>query len=404
MLSVKSLKGFQYHAFTAFVHVVMPRPTWGSRTFATSGSSIDSSLLKIQRATALKPKPVFDNSLPFGKFFTDHMLEIEWDEKDGFSAPQIVPHHPLSIDAAAPCLHYGVQCFEGMKAYKDKSGVVRLFRPDKNMKRLNDSCQRLSMPMFDGNQFIECLKQFLKVDRDWIPDKDGFSLYIRPTVIATSSSLGVHPAHHALFYVIACPVGPYFKDGFAPVKVLAESKFKRAWPGGTGCNKVGGNYAPGLLPQKMAAQQGYSQVLWLFGEEDYVTEVGSMNFFVFWKRADGKRELITAPLDGTILPGVTRDSILELTREWREFEVSEKTFTMADLINAANEGRVIEIFGAGTAAIVSPINGISYMGKEYAIPCGKDGRAGELSTRLFHELCDIQYGRKQFRDWSVAIH
>ena len=168
--------------------------------------------------------------------------------------------------------------------------------------------------------------------------------------------------------------------------------------------QVGGNYAPGLLPQKMAAQQGYSQVLWLFGEEDYVTEVGSMNFFVFWKRADGKQELITAPLDGTILPGVTRDSILELTREWREFEVSEKTFTMADLINAAKEGRVIEIFGAGTAAIVSPINGISYMGKEYAIPCGKDGRAGELSTRLFHELCDIQYGRKQFRDWSVAIH
>eukprot|EP00291_Cryptomonas_curvata_P012767 CAMPEP_0172190546 /NCGR_PEP_ID=MMETSP1050-20130122/23177_1 /TAXON_ID=233186 /ORGANISM="Cryptomonas curvata, Strain CCAP979/52" /LENGTH=275 /DNA_ID=CAMNT_0012865439 /DNA_START=152 /DNA_END=976 /DNA_ORIENTATION=+ len=272
-----------------------------------------------------------DNTLPFGKFFTDHMLEIEWDSEKGFGVPTISPHHNLSLDPAIPALHYAVQCFEGMKAYKDSAGNIRLFRPDLNMRRFNDSCTRLSLPAFDGADMLECLKALLRLDRDWVPDRDGFSLYLRPTCIATSHTLGVQPPTRALLYAIACPVGPYFANGFAPIRVLAESAYCRAWPGGTGANKVGSNYALGLLPQRLASAQGYSQVLWLSGEDEAVTEVGAMNIFFLWKTPDGVVELITAPLDGIILPGVTRASILELARAWGEFRVTERRYTMAEV-------------------------------------------------------------------------
>lgn len=369
----------------------------------TSLANLDVGKLQIKQSTAKKTIPTFDANLPFGKHFSDHMFEVEWNNAEGFAPPRIVPFHKLELDPASPCLHYGVQCFEGMKAYKDSDGKIRLFRPDMNMKRWFASCTRLALPTFDQEQMIGCIKELLKVDANWVPEQDGFSYYLRPTAIATSSTLGVVPPSEALFFVIGCPVGPYFKDGFAPVKILAESKFKRAWPGGTGNAKVGGNYAPGLLPQRLAQEKGYSQVLWLFGEEDYITEVGAMNIMVFWENAQGKKELVTAPLDGTILPGVTRDSILELTRAWGEFDVTERAFTMGEVVKAAEDGRLIEVFGAGTAAIVAPINGIAYQGKELAVPCGKDGKAGDLAARLYHDLCDIQYGRKQFSNWSVRV-
>ena len=283
--------------------VAAPGGALQGRSFA-SVAPIKANSMVITRAATLKPKPTFDISLPFGTKFSDHMLEVDWDIKTGFGAPRIVPYHALAIDPSSPCLHYGVQCFEGMKAYKDEKGRVRLFRPDMNMKRFKTSCQRLSLPTFDESQMLECLKKLIQEDKDWVPQETGYSLYIRPTAIATSETLGVSPPHHALFYVITCPVGPYFKAGFAPVKILAEDSFRRAWPGGVGNYKVGGNYAPGLLPQKLAADKGYSQILWLFGEEQYITEVGSMNLFVFWENSAGKQELITAPLDGTILPGL----------------------------------------------------------------------------------------------------
>jgi len=372
-----------------------------SRAFSRP-ARINVDALRVTPAATPKPKPPFDSSLPFGTNFSDHMLEIEWDADAGFGEPRIVPYHALAIDPASPCLHYGVQCFEGMKAYKDEKGAVRLFRPDMNMKRFKTSCERLSLPLFDEAQMLACLKKLLALDKDWVPSEPGYSLYIRPTALATSSTLGVTPPHHALFYVITCPVGPYFKAGFAPVKILAEDSYRRAWPGGTGCFKVGGNYAPGLLPQREAAEKGYSQVLWLFGEEQYITEVGSMNLFVFWKNSQGQDELITAPLDGTILPGVTRDSILQLAHNWGEFEVAERAYTMAELTAAIAEGRLYEAFGAGTAAIVAPINAIGYKGSELAVPCGADGKAGEVAKRLYHELADIQYGRKAFGDWSVV--
>jgi branched-chain amino acid aminotransferase len=373
------------------------------RSFSSSVLPIKVNSMSITRAATPKPKPTFDISLPFGTKFSDHMLEIDWDIKTGFGAPRIVPYHALAIDPSSPCLHYGVQCFEGMKAYKDEKGRVRLFRPDMNMKRFKTSCQRLSLPTFDESQMLECLKKLIQEDKDWVPQETGYSLYIRPTAIATSETLGVSPPHHALFYVITCPVGPYFKAGFAPVKILAEDSFRRAWPGGVGNYKVGGNYAPGLLPQKLAADKGYSQILWLFGEEQYITEVGSMNLFVFWKNSAGKQELITAPLDGTILPGVTRDSILRLARSWGEFEVSERPYTMKELADAIAQGRLLEAFGAGTAATVAPIDVIAYKGSELKVPCGTDGKAGDVAKRLYKDLADIQYGRKAFEDWSVVI-
>jgi len=376
-----------------------------SRSYAASfsSSSIDPSALTIKKTAAPKLKPANDHSLVFGAQFADHMLEVDWKRDKGFGPPRIVPHHKLEIDPAAPALHYSVQAFEGMKAYKDSQGKIRLFRPDKNMQRFNDSCERLAVTSLDREGLLKCIKELLKVDSDWVPEKEGYSLYLRPTMIATDPALGVHPSTEALIYCITSPVGPYFKDGFKPVKILAETTFKRAWPGGTGCNKVGGNYAPGLLPQQMANKAGYSQVLWLFGEDDYVTEVGSMNIFFLWETPSGKIELVTAPLDGTILPGVTRDSILELAREWGEFEVTERPFTMPEVAAAWKEGRLREAFGAGTAAVIAPINGIAYKGEEMNISCGEDGNAGPLAARLYKEITDIQAGKKSFRDWSVLI-
>jgi branched-chain amino acid aminotransferase len=254
------------------------------------------------------------------------------------------------------------------------------------------------MPTFNGDKFLEYIKQLLLLDKDWIPDKKGYSLYIRPTMIATEPVLGVHPAEEVLLYVITCPVGPYYPTGFKPVALYADSKAVRAWPGGTGGYKIGANYAPGIAPALEAAAKGYQQILWL--HEDKITEVGTMNLFCLWINKEGKKELITAPLDGQILPGVTRKSILELTREWNQFLVSEKEWDMKSLIQALKEGRVIEMFGAGTAAIVSPVYKIFYQGKDHSVPC-KDN-AGELTSKLMESLLSIQYGETN-SPWSVIV-
>jgi len=283
---------------------------------------------------------------------------------------------------------------------------VRLFRPDMNMKRLNTSCERLFLPNFDGDQLVECIKELIRIDRDWMPEGEGYSLYIRPTAISTHPFLGVAQAQAAKIFVILSPVGPYYPEGFAPVRLYADNDNRRAWPGGIGYTKSGGNYAPTIGPQTAAAKKGYSQVLWLFGEDDEITEVGTMNMFCYWVNEDGEKELVTAPLDdGTILPGVTRNSILALAREWGEFKVSERTFTMPQLAKALDEGRVIECFGAGTAAVVSPIEQIGYMGKDYAVPLdpSKPGHpAGALTQRVWDSIVAIQYGQVEHQ-WSVKI-
>ncbi|KAJ3105572.1 hypothetical protein HDU97_007914 [Phlyctochytrium planicorne] len=347
-----------------------------------------------------------NKDLVFGQTFSDHMLSVEWQATKGWSAPQIHPYGNLSLAPSATVLHYGLECFEGMKAYKDKEGKIRLFRPDMNMARLLRSCKRLTLPAFDTEQFLECIKELLKVDQRWIPNERGYSLYIRPTAIATQESLGVGPSSKSLMFVITCPVGPYYKTGFNAVSLSATSHYVRAWPGGTGDAKVGGNYAPGIRPQIEVAKEGYQQNLWLFGEEDFLTEVGTMNLFVLWKLPNGQTELVTPTLDGTILPGVTRDSVLSLAKSWGEYKVSERPIRMSEVTKAIEEGRLVEMFGSGTAAIVSPIKNINYKGKDWAIPLDpkdKNAQAGPFTKKLAETIMGIQYGEIPHK-WSVVVN
>eukprot|EP01086_Lenisia_limosa_P003820 TRINITY_DN1853_c0_g1_i2.p1 TRINITY_DN1853_c0_g1~~TRINITY_DN1853_c0_g1_i2.p1 ORF type:complete len:405 (-),score=164.19 TRINITY_DN1853_c0_g1_i2:52-1086(-) len=342
---------------------------------------------------------------------SDHMLEVDWTKENGWTAPEIKPFQNLSLNPASMCLHYGLECFEGLKAYIDPEGHARLFRPDRNMARMNTSLARMGLPEFDAEEFIKCMKDLVVLDKKWIPNKDGYSLYLRPTGLGTQSTLGVGCSEAMKLFVITSPVGPYFKDGFKAVSLLASTTYARAWPGGTGCYKLGGNYAMTIMPQVEANQQGFAQILWLQGEEHNVTEVGTMNMMVYWINKEGEKELITAPLDGIILPGVTRDSVLQMTRKWGDFKVTEKVFTMKDLAEAIEEGRVIEAFGCGTACIVTPIKNINYQGVDYAVPLNPkkpESQAGELTERLLNAIQDVQYGREQFVgddgvEWSVKL-
>eukprot|EP00560_Eucampia_antarctica_P006374 CAMPEP_0197826466 /NCGR_PEP_ID=MMETSP1437-20131217/3425_1 /TAXON_ID=49252 ORGANISM="Eucampia antarctica, Strain CCMP1452" /NCGR_SAMPLE_ID=MMETSP1437 /ASSEMBLY_ACC=CAM_ASM_001096 /LENGTH=333 /DNA_ID=CAMNT_0043426925 /DNA_START=225 /DNA_END=1223 /DNA_ORIENTATION=- len=325
---------------------------------------------------------------------SDHMLMVEWKKGSNWDAPRIVPYQDLKISPAASALHYGMECFEGMKAYKSLSAdkSLRLFRPDCNMERLAGSMDRLDMPGtdFDANELIKCIKELVKLDRDWIPYGDGYSLYIRPTVISTHPYLGITPPDSILLYIITCPVGPYFKTGLKPVRLTTETPYVRAWPGGTGNSKIGGNYGPTMRAGDDAVKQGYQQVLWLFGKEKYITEVGAMNVFFFLKNAEtGKNELVTPPLSrGDILPGVTRRSILDLAKTWEDCDISERDISMIEVRDAAREGRLIESFGAGTAAIVTPISCIKFEGEDIEIPA-----AGDLTKKVLNELTGIQYGK-----------
>ncbi|KAI9099893.1 aminotransferase [Phlyctochytrium arcticum] len=345
------------------------------------------------------------NELLFGQTFSDHMLTIEWEQKAGWRQPEIKPYGKISLEPSAVVFHYALECFEGMKAYKDKAGKIRMFRPEMNMARFSRSCDRLTLPTFDQAELLECIKELLRVDQKWIPSERGYSLYLRPTCIATQESLGVGPSNRALVFVIASPVGPYYKTGFNAVSLCATKQYVRAWPGGTGDAKVGGNYAPGIRPQIEVAKNGYQQNLWLFGPEEYITEVGTMNFFMVWTNEKGQKELLTPPLDGTILPGVTRDSIISLAKEWNEFDVVERSITMTDVAKAIKEKRVHEMFGSGTAAIVSPIKMIHFNGQDYHIPLDpskKDSQAGPITKRMADTIMGIQYGEIE-HPWSVVI-
>jgi len=366
--------------------------------FSTTHTTLFNAPIKIQKTRNPKLRTPY-SKLEFGKEFTDHWLRVEWKKEEGWSTPKITPYSKLCLDPSALVFHYSLECFEGMKAYKDSKGQIRLFRPEENMKRMNTSAQRLQMPNFPEDKFLDSIKELIKLDKDWIPSEKGYSLYIRPTMIATEAMLGVHPPGEVLLYVIMSPVGPYYPTGFKPVALYADSPEVRSWPGGTGCYKIGANYAPGILPALQAAQKGYQQILWL--QDKKVTEVGTMNLFCFWKNKQGKKELITAPLDGQILPGVTRKSILELCKEWNEFTVTEAEWTIDTLVEALQEGRVLEMFGSGTAAIVCPVNKIFYDGKDYAVPCAKNV-AGELTTRLMNTILSIQYGEHP-SPWSVVV-
>jgi len=347
----------------------------------------------------LQPKvKVPKETLIFGKETSDHMLCILWDKEKGWDKPHIKPYGSIEIDPAASVLHYALACFEGMKAYKDQQGRIRLFRPMENMHRLQTSCASLQFPSFDEEQLLSLIKELLKIDRDWIPEGDGYSLYIRPNVFSTTPVLGVAPATHVLLNVIMSPVGPYFKEGFKPVKLFADTTHVRSWPGGSGAFKLASNYAPTIQPQTLAAQKGYNQIMWLL--EGKITEVGTMNLLCLWRNDKGELELITAPLDGCILPGVTRLSILQLCREWNEFRVTEKDWTIQELIIALKENRVVELFGAGTAAVVSPVKGFEYDGLYYDVPCVEN--SSSLFKRLWEHMNGIFYGKIP-SPWSVIV-
>ncbi|KAJ2139811.1 branched-chain-amino-acid transaminase bat2 [Coemansia sp. RSA 520] len=363
--------------------------------------TIDAS--KLTKTLTTAPKELLDpKTLNFGKNFTDHMLCIKFTEENGWEAPEIKPYGPLQIDPAAFVLNYSVETFEGMKAYKASDGTINLFRPTKNMERLATSSQRIMLPEFNQEQFLQCIKELVKTDERFIPDQHGYSLYIRPNFIGTEPNLNLQYSREALLYVYLSPVGPYFPR---TVKLYANTEEVRAWPGGVGNFKLGGNYAPALRPAMDVVRKGYDQILWLLGDDHYVTEVGTMNFLIFWINAEGEKELVTAPLDGIILPGVTRDSLLELARAWGEFKVSERRVTMPEVVQAIADGRMLEAFGAGTACVVCSVSVVLYNGVEYQIPVdpsNPDAVFGPLTKRLRDELLDIQYGKKP-SPWAVPI-
>lgn len=366
---------------------------------------MDPTRLSIQRT--LEPKELTPpEELIFGRAFTDHMLSIEWTATQGWFPPQILPYQNLSLDPATCVFHYAFEAFEGTKAYRDKEGRIRLFRPDKNMARLNKSAARIALPSFDGNALIDLIARFVYLEDRFVPAQRGYSLYIRPTIIGTQKTLGVGPPGSALLFVIASPVGPYYPTGFKAVSLEATDYAVRAWPGGVGDSKLGANYAPCIVPQKQAASRGFQQNLWLFGEEEYVTEVGTMNLFAAIKGRDGTPELVTAPLDGTILEGVLRDSVLALARERlvpQGWKVSERKYTMPELAEAAGQGRLMEVFGSGTAATISPVRNISWKGK--MINCGlpEDLEVGPIAQQMKDWIEAIQYGEEEGHPWSLVV-
>ena len=334
----------------------------------------------------LKPKPGDESKLGFGDICTDHMFLMDYETGRGWLQPRIEPYGDLHLDPAAMALHYGQEIFEGLKAYRGQDDGLYLFRARDNCARLNRSARRMCMPEVDVELFMEGMKKLILLDKEWVPRSDGTSLYIRPTMLATEPHLGVRPAHNYIFYIIIGPVGAYYKEGLNPVKIYVEDHYIRAAVGGTGEAKTAGNYAASLLATELAMEKGFTQVLWLdAAERKYVEEVGTMNmFFVIGD------EIITAPLDGSILPGITRDSVIHILKEWG-LKVSERKLTIDEVISAAETGDLKEAFGAGTAAVISPVGQITFKGKDHVVAGGK---MGDLSLKLYNEITAIQYAKK----------
>ncbi len=338
----------------------------------------------------LKPdqlKPLVDPAeLGFGRYFTDRMLTRYYKAGEGWGDARIEPYHPLSIDPAARMLHYSQEIFEGLKAYASEDGRVLLFRPEQNAKRMNRSAERMCMATMPEEDFVECLSTLVMLEKRWIPRAPGTTLYIRPTLIGHEPALGVHHSSEYIFFVILSPVGAYFKEGFRPVRLYVEETYVRAVQGGVGDVKTGGNYAATLLAGAKAEQKGFSQVMWLDAKERrYVEEVGSMNmFFVFGRR------LVTPALSGSILPGITRDSVLKLATTLG-FTVEERPIGIEEVTARLADRTLTESFGTGTACVVAPVGSFQYKGKDYTIT---GDQVGPVTQRLYDELVGIQYGKR----------
>lgn len=336
------------------------------------------------RTQSPRPKPS-DDSLSFGKVLTDHMFLMNYEEGKGWHDPRIEPYGPLSLDPATSVLHYGQAIFDGLKAFRGDDGGIRLFRADRHAARLNRSARIMSMPELPVDIVRASFDALVGLDADWVPRKAGTSLYLRPTVIATDVMLGVHPAHSYLYFLILSPVGSYYAEGVKPVRILASDKHVRAVKGGTGEAKTAANYAQSLAGQQDAAAAGYTQVLYLDAvERKYLDEVGTMNIMV--RIGD---QVITPPLAGTILDGVTRNSALQLLRDWG-FAVVERPISIEEVVQAGRDGTLKEIWGTGTAAVVSPVGTLGYKGQDLLI---NGGGTGEVTKRLYDAIVGIQYGR-----------
>lgn len=339
--------------------------------------------LTITKAKTLKPKPA-PEGLGFGNLFTDHMFSMNYSPEKGWHDARIEPYAPIAMDPASMVLHYAQSAFEGLKAYYTSTGKIQLFRPRENLKRMNRSCERLCIPTFDEDFVLDALKELIRVEKDWVPQSPGTSLYIRPNVIAVDPYLGVRASNTYLFYIILSPVGAYYAEGFNPVKIWVTREYVRAARGGVGETKTSGNYAASLYAGERAKKEGFAQVLWLDAvEKRYVEEVGSMNIFFIIND-----EIITPELNGSILPGITRKSVIELARSWG-MKVAERKISMEEIMNAHEKGDLKEIFGSGTAAVISPVNTLKY--GEKLITVGNGG-VGPISQKLFDDLQAIQYG------------
>ncbi len=351
--------------------------------------------IKFVKRDVLKEKPDQKN-LGFGKYMTDYMFVMDWDQGTGWHDARIEPYGPISISPSCVTLHYAQETFEGMKAYRTKDDRILLFRPEMNARRMITSNERLCMPGVPEEMFVEAIEELVKVEKDWIPSEPETSLYIRPFVFATESALGVHMAISYKFMVICCPVGAYYPEGINPVKILVEDELVRAVKGGTGFTKCGGNYASSILGQVRAEEKGCTQVLWLDGvNRKYVEEVGTMNIMF---KING--EIYTAPIEGTVLPGVTRDSIIHILKDWG-YKVNETHLSVDDLMKAGHDGTLEESFGTGTAAVISPVGEFVYKDDVVTV---NDFKIGELTQRLYDYLTGIQWGNEEDKyGWTREV-
>ena len=352
--------------------------------------------IKITLSENLKEKIKDESKLGFGNYFTDHMFLMDYTDGKGWHDPRIIPYQPISVDPSCLTFHYGQTVFEGLKAYRSAEDEILLFRPQENFTRMNLSCDRLCIPRFDEKFVLEALKKLIDIERDWVPHQSDSSLYIRPFIFADEEFLGVRVSKSYKFMIILSPSGPYYASGLDPVKIYVEEKYVRAVPGGMGEAKTGGNYAVSLIGQAEAESKGYSQVLWLDGvERKYIEEVGAMNIFFVIDDV-----IITPKLNGSILSGITRKSVLELLRE-QDAKVEERKISIDELVAAYDNGTLQEVFGTGTAAVISPVGELMYKNKKMII---NDNQIGPISQSLYDNLTDIQWGKQQGPvGWSIKV-
>ena len=340
--------------------------------------------IKITKSTVLGEMPPEDK-LGFGKVFTDHMLIVDWEEGKGWFDARIVPFGRIDLHPASTVLHYGAEIFEGLKAYRRADGGVQLFRPMENIKRMNNSAERMSLPQMDEQDMLQLLTTFVKLEEKWVPKSFGTSMYLRPFMFGNDEALGVHAVKNATFMIIASPSGSYYKEGINPVGIMIENEDVRTVRGGTGYAKCGGNYAASTRAGERAAKKGYSQVLWLDGvERKYVEEVGAMN--VMFKISG---EVITPALTGSILPGITRKSCIEVLQK-KGYKVTERLLSVDELLQALKDGTLEEAWGCGTAAVVSPIGKLAFGEEEYVV---NGGKIGAVTQELYDTLTGIQWGK-----------